>query len=296
MFDKMYFNASSPLDEKGLKAFKRHQCAMIPDRFYGKAYRLNLDAQRFILLKTSPRYGFGHISPSSIELNPMSWESWKTVLKAISAFVDPECLHLDRLDHVADLPIPISKVHEGLRVKSKQDSEKYWGEGSEASKAEGYKRGELTGLYYGKRPEVICVYDKAFQIESLRKLRKIPGAEVGVRTRFEVRHYNRKVLFPRLSDINRYLDINPFEKLEFYEFPASEEKKAEAIRSLSSELGLHELYIRLNRQNNFKRTHGKHLIQRDLARELHEVYRLKLGNFLGVDAKVAQEEGGEHGL
>jgi hypothetical protein len=267
--DKLYLGSDCDLSKEGIELLRSHGKPLRADQNYSEAFIVSLNGAR-VVVKSSPRFSYGKASETRLELNPSHFKSWNSCLASIEKLLDPSSCFIKRIDHATDLPMPITQVHQCVRVKFKKGSQLY---------CENRMSGEITGMYFGKNPELHCYYDKAYELSGKLKTKRIPGSEVGVVTRFEVRHQKKKVLHPRLLDLKNYLNTNPYENVQFLEVdPGMAQKKAEAIRTLVAQDGLSTLHHNLNRNHNAMRT-LKGMKERDLGAELYEVYQENLRHF-----------------
>lgn len=243
------------------------------DSFYRNAASLNFGDKRDLILRWNRNPLRPNISPIALEFNPSKWSNILEIKNALSNFVDPEDAVIDRLDLAIDLNEPLEEILKGLRVKHKQ-----W---SEEISSKQRKRGHITGYYYGRKPYLICVYDKAFQLRSLRTASQIQGEFAGISTRIETRFFNKAVFTKKLKDLPILFEKNPFENLEFYSFP-HEMKTLKGQRFLErvNHIGFHDAFFEFNQEGNFKRTIGKQLKERPLAIELHHILKEELRSFL----------------
>jgi hypothetical protein len=276
--DKLFIASESPLRKEALEIISNQQQLPHNDKHYANVYCLKFGESR-VMVKTNPRFAFGNASETRLELNPWHFPSWDHTLNAIAKLIDPETAFVKRIDHAVDKLIPLSLVHQCVRVKFKQDSTVYW---------ESHKRSIMTGIYFGNKPEIHCYYDKGYELLGPKKSKRVPGIDVGVITRFEVRQFKDRIKYPRLLDIQKYLNINPFENIQFLEAdPGTERKKADALQTLLEEKGLRKLHSELNIHNNAMRV-LKDLKERDISSELANVYREELRQWLKNESKVVK--------
>ena len=281
--DKLYLASDSKLNKQANDLIKSQPQMPYGDKHYKEVYQVKVH-DSLVMVKTNPRCSFGNATETRIELNPSHFKSWDQAFDAVSFMVDPDSAVIKRIDHAVDMHIPLQVVHESVRVKFKQDFVPYW---------ETHKREVMTGMYFGNKPEAHCYYDKGFSILGPRKAKRVPGNNVGVTTRFEVRQFKQKIQYPRLLDIQRYSGLNPFENIQFFEIDQSAiGKRADALKQLLPKQGLRGLYNELNRDHNAMRV-LKDLKQRDLAAELYEGYRDNLRQYFNDESKV-EENGGKH--
>ncbi len=276
-------NSGQTVTDAGIKNLSSYNYKPIHgDSFYRNAAQVNFGDKRDLVVRWNRSPMRPHISPRAIELNPSKWHSLEEIESAISGFIELEDAVVDRLDLAVDLKEPLESILGGLRIKHKQCSEEI--------NSKQRRRGQITGFYFGRKPNLVCVYDKAYQLKTLRTATKIQGADEGVCTRIEVRLFGKAVVTPKLSDISTYLELNPFANLEFFELP-SEMKTLKGQRFLerAKHIGFHDAYFEFNEDGNFKRTIGKQLRVRPLSYQLHEVLKGELRNFIGSGESKVDE-------
>jgi hypothetical protein len=181
-----------------------------------------------------PRYS--GISPVKIETNPSRFHSFKDLKGLISkVFTDSSTLKVTRVDHCADIGIPIEIVFKSLIFSRKKSREQFMDS-------------KLTGFSFGNSPEKLVVYDKAFK-------EKIHG----IVTRVELRHFGSKVTHRDFDSLSSYLSFHPFNALKFNRLVASpvgnlrEQRKRELVAELMEAGGAQGMFKTLNRQSNFNR-------------------------------------------
>lgn len=270
----------------GFNDLSRSQLAFLPDRFYQRATRVTLDARREFTLKTGPK--FAHISACSYELNLQQWGCFSRFISDLKRFSDPEFLKIKRIDHAVDISMPVFKVHQGLRVRSKGEHDQY----DEPSIRKRCKRALLTGFYIGEKPEKFCIYDKGYELlKTVERLKRNPGTDLGVCTRIELRQFGKSVPFSRLLDLPNYVEANLFNSIEFYEFPEEmKTQRGEEFKTAAIHKGFHVAFCEFNEGNNLKRTIIKQLTEVPLSDQLHEFHREKLRSFIDSESKVEKVE------
>lgn len=286
MFDKMYLRGPSEVTEARLNTFK-HPLVKIPDKYYRKAWRLDLSHSQSLIIKTSPRFT-NVASPLSIELTPTKWNRMSEIEKILKQITDPDELIIKRLDHAVDIPVALEDIHQGLKVKHKGEYDDFY-DGGRVRKSR--KRSSLTGVNFGVKPEFLCVYDKAFYMEKERigKPKRLPGTEVGVCTRFEIRQFTKAIPFQRLSELPNYIETNLFRNIEFYSFPDEmKTSRGEEFKQAAKHKGFHVAYSEFNDGGNFQRTIARQLEKKQLGTELHEIYKETTRSFLDEPTKVVK--------
>lgn len=282
MIDTLHLVSTQEVLPEGFDGLSRSQIASSPDRFYHRAFRISLDPKRVITLKSGPK--LTHVRPCSLEVNLQNWSSLVDFLSDIERFSQPETLSIKRIDHAVDIPMPLAKIHQGLRVKSKGEHDQF----DDPAVRKRSKRSLLTGFYIGEKPEKFCIYDKGYELlKREEKLKRCPGTELGVCTRVELRQFSKGIPHKKLLELGKYLKTDLFGAIEFYEFP--EEMKTvrgEEFRAAALHKGFHIAFSEFNEGNNLKRTIIKQLESIPLADQLHEVHRENLRSFLGEVSRV----------
>ncbi len=217
------------------------------------------------------------VYPFSVQLNPCSWNFLTDLESDLSMITDIKKLRISRIDHCVDLPMSIDEVRKGLRVKYKQSSKTF----KESTVS---KHGFITGMYFGDRPETLCVYDKAYELSKkgrVGKLRIKRKENTGAWTRFELRQFHKKVNIEQFEQIRNLLNLNPFHNVQFFKISGSlsRSKKNEALEILFGYDGFSDTYAKLNRQNNIKRNFGLALNETNFSQELAEKYWENLGHY-----------------
>jgi hypothetical protein len=281
MFDKMHIKVTSEIQEEPLLDMGYR--SLPGDAQYRKRLVLDEGNGRLITVKLQPYYQSARLS---IESNPSRYSCGEEFIEKVLKIAPVESMTIDRLDHAVDLSTPYLNIREIVRVKRKMNCDVY--KEREAKRAK-----KLTGMTFGQRPEVISIYDKAYQLTSGLKLSKLPGESQGITTRVEVRQYNSKVPFKSIFELHAYLNYNPFENIESYTFKDESEPSDKLLR-LRRDIqlvGFNDIYDELNASGNFNRTWGKYFIRGNIGNELHEIYRSNCRKFLvGTQAhtKVAR--------
>lgn len=231
-------------------------------------------------IKFHPRLPSGN--DISLETNPSRFKTLAEYRTAFSPIVDLSTMKISRIDLAADLPISIDQAMLWTRVTHKRMAAEY------------KDKGRLTGFDFGKGNEFISIYDRAFEREQRRKYRPIPGETAGLCTRFEVRKKGRKIPYREVGQLHLYLEVDPFEGIEFYqvpeELPSSSRKsiRLNYFRELVHCYGLNRAIKLENQSSNFSKTYKPLLVQPSLNKQLTEIYRNNLSNFFqpgGIDER-----------
>lgn len=277
MLDKLEMRTEQIIDPRILRALlPGHQITTVPDTWYRLSTIVKAGKEHILTLKTDPFNSTA--APAKIIMNPSRWGSLESMATALAPLCDLTQLEITRIDHAVDLPVPIGQVHAGIRVKYKQDYDWYRERGSK-------KRGQLTGFYFGNKPELYSIYDKGFQLRG-KSLKRDKSQPEGVVTRIELRQWGKKVRHKSLGELFNYLEEEPFKHVEYWK-PRSDLalETRHQIESILTSEGCFNAYFKLNRNKNFKRDAHKALELVDLAGVLTKVYREKLRQFLGADSQ-----------
>lgn len=214
---------------------------------------------------------------TQLQLNPRKWGSLGELACSLNEVVSFDSLMLSRLDFAVDVNIPLEEVHSKLIVKNKRLVQNYM---------DGEK---LTGLMFGNKPEVFCIYSKDYQLRhgygfKLKK-NKIPIDEPI--TRFEVRKFGRKLRGVGIGNLDKFLFENPFSSIKLYdlkkqaEIMSKDKIKHQALAALTEHCGMHRLYKKLNKHSNYKRNTNRLIQESQLQEELFLKHKKELIKFLG---------------
>ena len=270
MFDKMHLRTTEKIEARRL--IEMGAALGSGDGQYRKSLSIEVGKGKKVLFRLDPYY---QSAMPSIEFNPSKFEHWSEIESFLSMMAPLDSYEIDRLDHAVDKNISFCDARRSIKIKRKQTEYSY----KQADSRRGITE---EGMRRGEKPEVFCIYDKACEVSSRFKFKPIPGAKLGLSTRFEVRHFNRKVLFPKLSQIKNYIENNPFEKIDSYELNenCSDDDKLEDIRRRLQDISLDEFYVRKNTSGNFWRTFGHCFKRTNLSKELREDYQSNVRKFL----------------
>jgi hypothetical protein len=274
MIDKLFLRSKIKLRlDKVQSYFPGLIFSFVPDTIYKTTLIIKKEKEHLITIKTNPIWS--HVYNTEIQLNPKNWESLGHLNKTLSKFIDINSLSIKRIDHLVDIDIPMDDLFKCLRIKFKQKWTFLHEETGKFSKS--------TGFYYGKEPELLCIYDKGFETENKRGLKRNKEEPLGVSTRIELRHSNAKVPFKRFTDLERYLTFEPFKNIVFLKLLNKDSllgPKHDALKLLLARDGLTRVYYQLNEQQNFKRNYSKYFEEVDFKTILLEKYWDNLGHFI----------------
>lgn len=270
MFDKMHLRPAANLELK--KLLELGSKISPGDSQYRKTLRLDMGEGKTIAIRVDPYY------PSalpSIEFNPSKFNHWSELESALSLFTSLKNLTIDRLDHAVDVKAPFLDVRSKIRIKRKQTACSY-------SQIEARKGVIREGIKMGEKPEVYCIYDKGCEVTSRYRFKPIPGVKLGINTRVEVRQFNKKVTFPNLLDLRKYINHDPFENLVTFEVDDScqDKLKLEDIKRDLRLISFDELYVSKNLNGNFFRTYGRCFKRSNLSDQIRDDYQSKIRSFI----------------
>lgn len=272
MIDLLKLKSIERVDESKLRSIFSHTkfiYSQKPDTIYEKVIMISGENGHVLTLKNSPIYSVP--SPTQIIVNPSNWSGFKSLSNRLGELTDLNSLRIARIDHKIDIPRPISDIHSGLRIKSKQDCNRY-------TEHEEFKKGRLTGFYIGREPEVYCIYDKVYQLLG-KRTKLISGQIEGQTTRIELRQSKKKVEEPLFINLSYYIDNPPFGNLEFYESNFDKSKEIELATEIQC-LGFNLTFQNRNKHSNFKRDYSKFFIQTNFRELANKLYIENLSKFM----------------
>lgn len=271
MIDKLHLKSDQHIGHEQLeRRLLSLNCSVsrVLDKQYSKVLVAKKSNKHILTVKTAPRM---HSMPKSmIYLNPAHFETFTELNNTLIKICDLDSLQITRIDHKADLDLPIESLVPRLIVKGKRHRSEY-GDG-----------GKLTGFDFGKNEEVIIVYDKAFERIRAKKYKLLRGQLKGICTRIEVRHCKTKVKYKRYLDLNLFLNEDPFKSIQLYDLKSNMDttRFGQLQEALSLGHSLHAIYRQNNENRNFFRTHGKYLHSSKLQEEVRNQYKQDLARFL----------------
>jgi len=220
------------------------------------------ELEPFLDLYTDP---FMPNIPTQIQVNPSRFGSFEEMSQILSKVDNLEHLEVARIDHCVDVEIPIETIFQGASWTRKRLREKY-------------SQGSMTGFYFGKHPEVLCVYDKA-------RKEKLDG----VLTRLELRQYQKKVPVKDYLRLPELVHHEPFKIIKFQRVKDMDqgllrgtgEFKISLLKRWLQLYGFQGAFKKLNPNSNFNRDFG-HFIETDPAQpRLDEIYQNNLRQYFG---------------
>jgi hypothetical protein len=201
-----------------------------------------------------------------IDINPTHFNCHKEMIETVGLLVNPSTTKISRLDFAVDVKIPIEAINGMLLVPRKRARMEY---------AEGK---DLTGIYYGRPPEILTVYDKALK----------SGCS-GPLTRLEMRVTKHKIPIDTLEDLPLLMTHEPFVSLKFIdtknptEFEGNRHQKASFLREHLQILGATGAYKLLNKHHNFNRCFKGILKKQEDIPDLDQLFQQNLKSFFMED-------------
>lgn len=272
MIDTLFLTAKNP--HGGVTSFRESSPALIKNETTLGARALYKRSTRFevnnddgstsnLTVREQPDYPTA--APLRLELSPFTTRTFDRLVTTLSEFADPENLSIVRIDHAVDVPVATSVVLQSAfspRKNYRSD----------------FVRGRPSGIYIGKKPEQLCIYDRA------RKLH-IDGDL----TRIELRQWGNRASVPTLAALPDLLTRNPFEELRFYSIrkpiPNDSARTRERLHEAASAIEGSNFMLafqRLNEHNNFRRNYEEFLDQEFRVPDLWTIYRAELEAFFGL--------------
>lgn len=280
MIDTIHLKTDSEFNYEAFKNNYKAGESLHTDRQYRVCRILHVEGSGKIIVKQKPFYSKSAQTVIQSRLSVLADNiiDLKKTFKKATNFNE---IAISRVDHYVDYPEPIDLLHDNLRWHRKRSNVKYLTpEVSEISSS-----GQLRGYYVADYPEMILIYDKAYEFVKKNKLKKIKGTQEAVLTRLEVRHKNKKIAHSHLRDLEEYLYTPVFPKcsrMVLCEDEVSSKKdllKIYEIKKLSKKLGLTGTISFLNRQGNFNRGYAHLFKNTDFQDELNNLYWLNLSQY-----------------
>ncbi len=199
--------------------------------------------------------------------------------------LDPhlELAIVKRIDFAIDAFIPFEEVLGNLSVSHKQQRKFYLTEGSSDS-----------GVYFGKRPSEVKVYDKAKRDPEWAARYRLPGqSEPPPVTRIEVSLYDERVPIEHFHELPKLIsdeNFDPFENMNLFEkvelvaeelaVTRPEYRRYVELRTLIELAGLQFTRKRLSKNGNFLRDYNKFLDYSDAVVPLGEIFQSGMSSFI----------------
>lgn len=270
MIDKLAI-ASDDMDIESLKkAFGNTVTARPPFNLYDSCHKVSsIDGSHLFTAYTGPRTP--NMRLFRLELNPTRLNlKYTEMMQILSLGMDTEKAVIQRIDHASDVEMSVLEAFETVRIKHKRNVRAHTD----------YEKGELTGFYIGSKFEQALIYNKSCDPRGSKFKPSKDLTGFSHLTRFEVRHHSKKVPFRCLSDLPMLLKYNPYEKFEVLKFSHTDDAY-DPFRRQNKLHGMQNSFIRLNKQNNFRRDSLKYFDSSTLPIKLFENYRNNLGQFFG---------------
>jgi len=255
-----------------------------PDTNYGdcRIIKKFIDGRQIdlMVIKTKPRKTNG--SPVKISLNPNNYLNLSELLSTISFLGHEKNFIITRIDHAVDIPIPLKDVLKVTNVKYKRNGKDYF----ETDNSDGFdysKKGDYLGAY----PEVLVIYDKAYESLKKDRYKRRRGEPIGINSRLELRQSKNKPIVPTILELASLAHLDPFSRVISQELIPRPRKNKAARRKwdkLNEYIKHHGLYRAsriLNKNRNFKRDFGQLLIPSKLKEEITSRYHRDLRQFIG---------------
>ncbi|MBT6324731.1 MAG: hypothetical protein HOJ35_02080 [Bdellovibrionales bacterium] len=271
MLDKLHLRSNIHIDDSTLNKLFMSGCFTkfkIRVSGFNNSYVINKSGNHLMTIKRDP--WLDRCWKTYIELNPNSFKKHNNLLGFLDKLkANLNSYEIRRIDHCADMNIPIGLIRDSLIVKHKVKRTDY-----EA-------RDNISGMYFGKNNEVIAIYNKKLQLKDKKKIFIKLDC-----TRFEVRQYKKKINHTSLFSLDKFLNENPFKSLLFSNIDINEhDPKTLNLRDRVfleqvNQSGLHSAYKVFNTNSNFKRNFGKHLTETNYGEEILSKYHQGLKEYL----------------
>lgn len=275
MLDKLHLR-TDVVFESELLMLKKWRCekTKIFDKFFSDCFQVDFGQGKVIVFKTAPLPYFSNVQGARFEFNPCKWNSFKELCSCLSQFSSLDELEIVRIDHAADLSVSIMEVLGQMRVKFKSKRNK---RGEEVFQDDiGYRGRYTTGQYFGSKegPELICVYDKAYQMKKLGHYTPIRGEKSGEKTRIEIRNFKNKIQVKKFNELEKYQELAPFKNIQFLMISpkAPMNEKRRYLEQYMEDRSMTEVYSKFNNDNNFVRDYRQYFEESPLREELERIY------------------------
>jgi len=269
MIDKLVLksvvtNRKYQLEEMCKRLFDQAVVIRLRDRHYENALQIKITTEQLaFVIKDKPFFGNPHLR---IEINPSHLTSATSLFYITEKFLNHSFL-IHRIDFNVDLNIELQDVFKSLMIPRKRLRVEY------------HNMCKLKLLNYGQRPEVVCCYEK----DNV--------------TRVEVRFFGNKVPIKDFSQLIKYVEINPFERLSFIKIksPTSKLKDVATSKALNEQLVLQGAMAtrrainQTNKNNNFKRDYDKFFVQNENFPNLYQIHQKELSAFFKNDEEKTNE-------
>lgn len=231
-----------------------------PTRFHRECWLFSrsIDSQKIeqlLAIHLNPTLGF---EGARLELNPSRFRNFEEMASVIAAVVPIESARVVRIDHAVDVKVPLRRIFETAKWPRKSSREVWAGS-------------NLTGLYFGKRPERLVCYDKAREL----------GMPNEVLSRIELQQHNEKVPLHDLENLSGLTNYSPFKHLKFSqaEWENWDPTKLSRGGSQLSRLGMQGFYKEHNRHSNFRRDYSHLFGPCEDIPDLDKIYQSNLSSY-----------------
>lgn len=228
---------------------------------------IQLRRQKCVLLLS-----FNHEFITGFLSNPNNFENWGSYLACIESLFPSQSIQtakISRLDLNLDFSQPFETLIGKIDIKNKSIQTRYDDKG-----------GRRTGMYIGKEPSTIVIYDKS-------KKEKLPSPL----TRIELRLSGYKLPSRSIKEVTKELQRKTFFaelvgcELNFKENNLNENQKSKTqeFKSIMKRDGLYAARKTMNQSRNFDRDFNKIIETTQWATPISEAYRGQIKRFIGVE-------------
>ncbi len=204
---------------------------------------------------------FDQTSVTRIITNPNNYKNLSHLAETITELIYPQKLSdlkIRRLDLTCDYRIPFCEFKKCVDVSGKQ------------SKVE-YKKNEITGIYFGKSPHKILIYDKS--IEQNELISRISRIEVQLTSK--ALPFRNADALSSPADFMAYITAsNSFQGVDLFQPTLGDDLSSnELLKSFNTLLnshGFHDAKQQLNTNKNFNRDIKPYLTKKYFTKQPHQ--------------------------
>lgn len=197
-----------------------------------------------------------------------SWDSYLTFIESLFPLQSIQNAKISRLDLNLDFSQPFETLIQKIDIKNKSIQTRYDDKG-----------GHRTGMYIGKEPSMIAIYDKSRKEKLSSPL-----------TRIELRLSGNKLPCRSINEVTKKLQSNTFFnelvgcELKFKENNLNEHQKSkiQEFKSIMKRDGLCAARKTMNQSRNFDRDFNKIMESTKWATPISEAYKGQIKRFIGV--------------
>lgn len=264
--DKLNTHFTEPLTKlQILSSAKKHNITCETVRLKNK-YHLKLSRENHVLhlpLSFSQNEVLGFIS------NPNQFVNWRSYLGFLEILLPVHVIQkaqVNRIDLNIDFSITFTDLIQKIDVKNKSTSTSF-----------DEKAGKRTGLYIGKNPEFLAIYDKSNktgQSEPCTRVElRLAGKKLPCRSVFEIPKYllSNKYFSALLGCDLTFIDTNLNEK---------QKNKLQEFKTILKRDGLYSARKSMNKTHNFDRDFNQMLKMDKWHTSISEAYREGIERFL----------------